>query len=83
MKSPCAVLLAFLWGLGFVQSTIVTYPLIPHHVQRERRRKLSGGSDEMDDSAPMQRRRANDASSVGALYQGYGTHYADIVSKTI
>jgi hypothetical protein len=48
----------------------VTFPLIPHHVQRERH--LKAGIPES-----MFRRR-DEALQVGALYHGYGTHYIDL-----
>jgi len=69
--------------VGFVQAAI-TYPLVPHHVQRMRRHRalleesylLSNADDERVDHSNIRRRDA--ALQVGALYQGYGTHYIDL-----
>ena len=47
-----------------------TIPLIPAHVQQRRRRR------ELAESTFVRRRI--DAIQVGALYQGYGTHYIDL-----
>ena len=47
-----------------------TIPLIPAHVQQRRRRR------ELDETTLVRRRI--DAIQVGALYQGYGTHYIDL-----
>jgi len=52
-----------------VAEQLLTIPLIPHHVQLERR-SLSD-----DYSVPRRRERAL---QVGALYQGYGSHYVDL-----
>lgn len=56
-------------------------PLIPHHVQKQRRlqqlqqeRGLRVDADAFDN----QFRRRDEAQQVGALYHGYGTHYADV-----
>jgi hypothetical protein len=59
-------------------NNFITYPLIAHHVQRERvlkeqQRQLVG--NDLDDA---QLRRRDIAQQVGALYQGYGTHYIDL-----
>jgi hypothetical protein len=48
-----------------------TYPLVPSHVQRARR------SRSLEENHPSIRRR-DVAQQVGALYQGYGTHYIDL-----
>jgi len=71
----------------------VSFPLIPHHVQR-RRRGLSDDDDEQqqqqhpsEDSTTnnfrSRRRRKlttdqNNNEIMAGLYQGYGTHYADL-----
>jgi hypothetical protein len=58
---------------------VVTFPLIPHHVEYERRRRerraLSKAEDDVLSPSP---RRREEAQQVGALYQGYGTHYVDL-----
>jgi hypothetical protein len=54
-------------------STISTIPLIPHHVQRQRRRHL-----QEDLHRDRSRRTASTSLLVAGLYQGYGTHYADL-----
>jgi hypothetical protein len=67
-------------------SAIHRLPLIPHHVQKARRlkeireqhRELQIEEDFFDTaSSAHQYRRREEASQVGALYHGYGTHYAD------
>ena len=82
---------------------IITFPLIPHHVQRARRglttednelsQRREGDykykyDDDDDEEHNLRRRRGEDDSSssssssqpqiMGALYQGYGTHYVDL-----
>lgn len=63
---------------------IQSFPLVPHHVQRMRRRHLltrdSGYNSEGDRPTidPTSIRRRESAQQVGALYQGYGTHYVDL-----
>jgi hypothetical protein len=70
---------------------ILSLPLVPHHVQKERRnrerqRHLLSQPDDRNDrtdyanNKDQNRRRTQDvnAQQVGALYQGYGTHYADL-----
>ncbi|KAL3933425.1 MAG: hypothetical protein SGBAC_010403 [Bacillariaceae sp.] len=56
---------------------LVSFPLIPHHVQRARRLKEEGSSLPAQDDEKNLRRRA-EALQVGALYHGYGTHYIDL-----
>ena len=60
--------------------SFISYPLKPHHVvRRERRRERHLGA-ELEEERPSMgsvRRRAI-AQQVGALYQGYGTHYIDL-----
>lgn len=57
-------------------------PLIPHHSDEARRRKLnSAGSSTIADrpsSDATSLRRRTEAVQMGALYQGYGTHYIDL-----
>jgi hypothetical protein len=72
---------------------ILSLPLVPHHVQKERRnrerqRHLLSQPDVNDwndydspgNNKDQNRRRTQDtnAQQVGALYQGYGTHYTDL-----
>jgi len=71
------------------EAALTTLPLIPHHIQKTRRLKelqeIHGRDLQMDDEdifdshlpPPSQQRRRNEAAQVGALYHGYGTHYAD------
>ena len=85
--------LAFLLSQNVAVHSMQTFPLIPHHVQRMRRleegrdlseetkirqpRRRELMSDIEDGSLRSTQRRAS-ANEVGALYQGYGTHYVDI-----
>jgi len=72
---------------------IVSHPLVPHHVEhRRRQRARARGLDAIDASQALDdnldsanlgdadhpRRRLGGAKQVGALYQGYGTHYVDV-----
>jgi hypothetical protein len=77
---------------------ILSLPLVPHHVQKERRRRerqrhllsqpdvndwndydgLSNDKDRPQNYQNRRRTQAESAQEVGALYQGYGTHYADL-----
>jgi hypothetical protein len=73
-----------------VENKILSLPLVPHHVQKERRNRerqrhlLSSPSLQNDLAGANQdrRRRAEgetqDPRQIGALYMGYGTHYADL-----
>ena len=56
-------------------SSLTTYPLVPHHAQRARR-ILEEPNFDASWEPPRNRRDA--AQQVGALYQGYGTHYIDL-----
>ncbi|CAJ1959388.1 unnamed protein product [Cylindrotheca closterium] len=56
---------------------LVSFPLIPHHVQRARRLKEEGFAALVEEDNHNLRRRA-EALQVGALYHGYGTHYIDL-----
>jgi len=62
------------WPLIVADNKVFTLPLIPHSVQRERRGLLA------EDLSPAPRRRSlqQDSLIIGALYQGYGTHYVDL-----
>jgi hypothetical protein len=62
------------------------FPLVPHHVELQRRRRdrremsidgIGDPSSASSSSAFVPRRR-QEAQQVGALYQGYGTHYVDL-----
>jgi hypothetical protein len=85
-----------------IENKIISLPLVPHHVQKERRNRerqrhllsqpdvsdrndydgLTNDNDGLsnDKDRPQNRRRtqAENAQQVGALYQGYGTHYVDL-----
>jgi len=60
---------------------VVTLPLVPHHVQKARRR-LQGNTEFPKEERPTRYHRRLDgelkAEQVAALFQGYGTHYADL-----
>jgi hypothetical protein len=73
-------------------NVIRSFPLIPHHVEWERRRRerrflgdpinmdnhnYNNNHNNDDDCMPPRHRRQK-AQQVGALYQGYGTHYVDL-----
>jgi hypothetical protein len=65
-------------------AVLQTLPLIPHHSTEARRRMRSSSStiDSRTTPSPSLIRRRTGASNnqkqVGALYQGYGTHYVDL-----
>ena len=74
-------------------SGTITFPLIPHHVQRSRRlanidtdTELFSREKEVERNYNRRRRRrgaestttASNPQQMGALYQGYGTHYVDL-----
>ena len=62
---------------GFSSRT--TLPLVPHHVQKTRRRRhLTQQQDDSEEFRSPSRRLDGGAQQVGALYQGYGTHYVDV-----
>jgi hypothetical protein len=76
----------FLYLLTFA-SSFVSYPLIPQHFQRERRLRYfqqennNNNNSSISSSEPLvfnDIRRREVAQQVGALYQGYGTHYVDL-----
>eukprot|EP00339_Tiarina_fusa_P009212 CAMPEP_0117043908 /NCGR_PEP_ID=MMETSP0472-20121206/30483_1 /TAXON_ID=693140 ORGANISM="Tiarina fusus, Strain LIS" /NCGR_SAMPLE_ID=MMETSP0472 /ASSEMBLY_ACC=CAM_ASM_000603 /LENGTH=837 /DNA_ID=CAMNT_0004755537 /DNA_START=208 /DNA_END=2721 /DNA_ORIENTATION=+ len=72
-------------------SSFKTFPLVPYHAQRMRRLE-EGRNLSAEHKRPQQvttpeqqqqqqhsiRRRRTVAQEVGALYQGYGTHYVDL-----
>lgn len=90
------VLLACLLAIAMtatatVEAAFQSLPLVPHHVQKGRRRRLLSVSGSDSDlltfnttHAPARRSRLSyenrqlRAQQVGALYQGYGTHYIDL-----
>jgi hypothetical protein len=55
------------------ESGTITFPLVPHHIQRSR---LGLKVNDYDPLIPRHRRQ--EAQQVGALYHGYGTHYVDL-----
>jgi hypothetical protein len=87
-------------GMDSVTQTfdkILSLPLIPHHVQKERRNRErqrhllsqpgewnnydtpdNTNKDRPETYQNRRRTQAENAQQVGALYQGYGTHYADL-----
>ena len=71
----------------------ITFPLIPHHIQRARRGLTEHDINNSNDNNNSNRRRrrvleqgetsataeiSTDPEAVGALYMGYGTHYVDL-----
>lgn len=84
MALACVMMAATVWT-PFVAAggSTTTMPLIPHHVQKQRRLKqLEQQSALRHDPSIFDRdtqfRRRDEAIQVGALYHGYGTHYADV-----
>jgi hypothetical protein len=81
-------LLAVVQATATATATAITYPLVPHHVQRMRRHRELGltanesgeeqGLAEIVEEDHSSIRRRDAAQQVGALYQGYGTHYIDL-----
>jgi hypothetical protein len=59
-------------------SPLLSFPLIPHHVEQTRRGLKQEQEQFKSSNDGSLRRRANEAEHVGALYQGYGTHYVDL-----
>lgn len=62
-------------------SSVQTMPLIPHHVQKQRRLhqlQQEHGLRLDEEAFDQQFRRRDEAQQVGALFHGYGTHYADV-----
>lgn len=76
------------WVLAAAEASVKMMPLIPHHVQKQRRLKElqeeARGLRHYHSVDPAmfdrntQFRRREEALQVGALYHGYGTHYADV-----
>jgi len=73
------------------EKEIVSLPLVPHHAQQRRRLQEQGESSSTmgefeihgDDRRRLRRRDhdrvlENNPFQMGALYQGYGTHYVDL-----
>ena len=91
-----ALLLAIaMTATSTVEATFQSLPLVPHHVQKDRRRHLlsvnnDGGlltfntTTRQTPATTTRRSRLSyedrnlRAQQVGALYQGYGTHYIDL-----
>ena len=69
---------AILAGHVVRTSSTRTIPLVPHHVQETRRRHLTQNQDGQARFPRRDRRLDGGAQQVGALYQGYGTHYVDV-----
>eukprot|EP00978_Attheya_sp_CCMP212_P013518 scaffold33965_cov51-Attheya_sp.AAC.2 len=57
---------------------VISFPLIPHHVHRERTRRELGKEIPERRRLPGRQLDGSPAIQVGALYQGYGTHYVDL-----
>jgi len=57
---------------------VISFPLIPHHVHRERTRRELGQEVPERRRLPGRQLDGSPAVQVGALYQGYGTHYVDL-----
>lgn len=62
-------------------NSFISYPLIPHHAEKSRRNLQGDDSGRSatrnEDNNGLLRRRMVEQ-QVGALYQGYGTHYVDL-----
>jgi hypothetical protein len=89
MISSLGLSLLFLWMIPHIAASvttttpspnnnIITYPLVSHRAQRERvlKERQLGNNNDLDDDAQFRRRDI--AQQIGALYQGYGTHYVDL-----
>lgn len=68
-----------------VKNGMIKMPLIPFHVQKERKRRELGLPADFDDfqgsdSSSRRNRHLSEEEEyeVGGLYQGYGTHYVDV-----
>ena len=94
------VMIVMSTGQVQVVTGLNSFPLIPHHVQKERRRRLLGAGDmsyiadtdtvvgdfgfgvavtnRTEEALRRRSRRDLEAQQIGALYQGYGTHYVDL-----
>lgn len=62
-------------------SGTISFPLIPHHVEWERRQRERRDLQQTTTNShqpTLPRHRRDEAQQVGALYQGYGTHYVDL-----
>lgn len=92
MLTVVLALAIFAAAIADATAAVRTLPLVPHHVQKERQRRLlSTAAGEISKSSHDNnstgvfrrgRRLSQDrhlrAQQVGALYQGYGTHYVDL-----
>jgi hypothetical protein len=98
VSRSCAAAATTTTGMDSVSHTInnqkiLSLPLVPHHVQKERRnrerqRHLLSQPDVNDwndydspgnnEDEYRRRTQGTNVQQVGALYQGYGTHYADL-----
>lgn len=60
--------------------SVVTVPLVPQHVQLARRNLKSTNREQQQQGSLRRhnRHRRTAEQQVGALYQGYGTHYVDL-----
>lgn len=75
--------MALLQVVSASAASFSTMPLIPHHIQKQRRLKQLQEETGVSHDISMfdrntQFRRREEALQVGALYHGYGTHYADV-----
>ena len=86
-KPTCLFQLLLLLAVATSEAVIRTLPLVPHHVQKDRRRRLLGDAatsvTNTSTTNLLRRARLSEdrhlrAQQVGALYQGYGTHYIDL-----
>jgi|ERR1712238_372323 len=57
---------------------IVSLKLIPHHVELNRRQRERNLLKDDDVEEESYGRRREEAAQVGALFEGYGTHYIDL-----
>jgi len=81
---PLLQVLFLLTASTVVEAVFQSLPLVPHHVQEGRRRRLltligeNATRTEPRPRSQMSSDRSLRAQQVGALYQGYGTHYVDL-----
>src|SRR5688500_8709423 len=74
-NSSCLFLILSSYVITPSQS-LISYPLVPHHVTRRRERNLLGNVTSTASSLNVRRRDI--AQQISGLYQGYGTHYIDL-----
>lgn len=83
-QTPLLQVIVLLTASTIVEAVFQSLPLVPHHVQEGRRRRLlqlTGENVTRTEPRPRSRMsydRNLRAQQVGALYQGYGTHYVDL-----